>query len=630
MKPEYGWTGKLLRVDLTDRKWSVEPTEKYAEQFIGGIGIGLKIFWDEVKQDVGALDPDNKLIFAPGPLTGTLAPGSGRFELISKSPRTYPIETVSRSGMGGYWGPELKFAGYDALVVQGRADSLIYLWIHNDKVEFRQANEFVGEDTYSTQIRLRKELDPMAKIVCIGPAGENLSRLAVILSETGFASGKSGFGAIMGSKNLKAIAVRGTKPLQVFDSKRLMEISKRVKKLSAKNPMQEWTSLSLSLKKHKEEFLNIYRKKNTSCFGCPIPCFAYLNVPDAGASQAHCTNYFYYPAATEYYGNTLERAQAVADGYVLSNQLGLDTFEFKSMINFLEDLYKAGIIKEQQGLPFDKIGSREFIQKLLHSIAKRKGMGDLLAEGCARAADQIKDGWEYCSRYFPAYGQSQHESVRQNPGVALLWALDSRDPIIDQHPYYRLAGSYQTRPEPYKLSIEQCKILSKNIFGSETAIDNSTFEYKPEAVIYAQNRSAVINILVLCDWVYPIIFSYQTPDRVGDTSLESQLLEAVTGYTLTEKELNYIGERVWNLSRAFMMREGRTRNEDTFHESYFSERNSEKAIPKSDFEKAKTRYYNLRGWDIKTGWPTNQKLQELDLNDVAQKLSELHLLSKSQ
>lgn len=625
MKAEYGWTGKLLRVDLTERKWFIEPTEKYAERFIGGIGIGLKIFWDEVRTDIEALDPENILIFAPGPLTGTLAPASGRFELISKSPRSYPGETVTRSGMGGFWGPELKFAGYDALIVQGRADSLVNLWIHNDRVELREAMEYRGEDTYSTQIKLRKELDPRAKILCIGPAGENLSRLAVILSETSFASGKSGFGAVMGSKNLKAIAVRGTKPLRVFDADRLMEISRKVKKLSARNPMQEWTSLSLTLQDQRE-FLNKYRKRNTSCFSCPIPCFAYLNVPEAGESQTHCTNYFYYSPATEYYGDTLERAQAVADGYVLANRLGLDTFEFKSMIKFLQDSFKAGAIKEQPEFPLGKIGSREFIQKLLYSIAMRKGMGNLLAEGSARAADQIKEGWEYCSRYFPAYGQSQHESIRQYPGVALLWALDSRDPIIDQHPYYRLTGSYQKRPEPFKLSFEQCKNISKKIFGSDMAVDNSTFEYKPEAVIYAQNRSAVINLLVLCDWVYPIIYSRATADGVGDTSIESQLFAAVTGCKLTEKELNSIGERVWNLARAFMAIEGRTRDQDTFDESYFSERDGEKAIPRSDFEKAKTKYYNLRGWDEKTGWPTDGKLRELNLDEVAQKLSKLGLL----
>jgi len=275
----YGWTGKILRVDLTEREWFVEPTANYAEQFIGGIGIGLKIFWDEISVDTGAFDPDNKLIFAPGPLTGTLAPGSGRFEIVSKSPRSYPKETVTRSGMGGFWGPELKYAGYDALIIQGKADRWVNLWIHNDKAEFREAKEYLGEDTYSTQIKLRKQLNPEAKILCIGPAGENLSRLAVILSETGFASGKSGFGGVMGSKKLKAIAVRGTKPLRIFDSKRLIEISKKVKHLSSINPMREWTSTMILNPKAQKEFLNKYRKRNTACFGCLTPCFAYLQVP---------------------------------------------------------------------------------------------------------------------------------------------------------------------------------------------------------------------------------------------------------------------------------------------------------------------------------------------------------------
>jgi aldehyde:ferredoxin oxidoreductase len=158
------------------------------------------------------------------------------------------------------------------------------------------------------------------------------------------------------------------------------------------------------------------------------------------------------------------------------------------------------------------------------------------------------------------------------------------------------------------------------------AIDHSTFKYKPEAIIYAQNRSAVINMLVVCDWVYPIIHSYNTQDWMGDTSLESQLLAAATGYNLNEKELNQIGERVWNLARAIMVREGRTRDEDTFHKSYFKERDGENAVNQSDFEQAKTIYYQLRGWDEKTGWPTREKLNELKLSDIANDLQKQELL----
>lgn len=623
MKIEYGWTGRLLRIDLTERQWSVESSQKYVERFIGGIGIGLLIFLEEVRPDIGALDPANKLIFAPGPLTGTLAPASGRFEIISKSPSTYPMETVTRSGMGGFWGPELKYAGYDALIVEGKADGWVNLWIHNDKIMFLEAEEYAGEDTYSTQTRLRKELGPEAKILCIGPAGENLSRLAAILSETSFASGKSGFGAVMGSKNLKAIAVRGTQRLRIFDPEGLVKISREIRRLSSKDPMRNWTSRTFIDGERQKEFLNKYREKNTSCFACPVACLAYLKVPDSGESQSHCLNYYYYPMATEFYGHTINRDQAVSDSYVLANRLGLDTLNIAGMVKFLKDLYEKGRMILDDDLPLDKVGSREFIQKLLHMIATRKGIGNLLAEGAARAADHIKDGWESCSRYFPAYGSAEHESVRKYLGVALLWALDSRDPVVDHHQYVHLSIKYQQfYTDPFKLSNEHARRISAKVFGSEKAIDHSSFEFKPEAVIYAQNRSAVINILVLCDWIYPVIQSQVTEDRSGDTSFESQLLSAVTGHSFTEEELNQVGERVWNLARVIMVQEGRTREKDTLHDSYFTDRDGEKAIPKSEFEQAKTKYYDLRGWDQDRGWPTVRKLTELGLSDLADKIQQ--------
>jgi aldehyde:ferredoxin oxidoreductase len=625
MKTEYGWTGKILRVDLTDQRWWVEPTERYTQRFIGGIGVGLKIFWDEVGPNIGALDPENRLIFTPGPLTGTLTPGSGRFELISKSPRSYPNEAVTRSGMGGYWGPELKYAGYDALVVQGKADNWINLWIHDDTVEFRDARDYVGEDTFTTQTRLAKELGQRMRALCIGPAGENLSRLAVILSETSFASGRSGFGAVMGAKHLKAIAVRGTKPLRVFDPDRLIEVSKRTRELAAMNPMREWTTRALSLKDQKHLF-NSYRRKNTGCFGCPVQCFAFLDVPDAGRSAAHCTNYFYHPQATRYYGDSLERDQAVADGYVLANRYGLDTFEFCYMVDFLQELHKAGNIKPQKEIPLEKIGSREFIQKLLEIVSLRRGIGDLLAEGCARTADEIEDSWKFAARYFPAHGSATHGKMRGYPEIALMWALDSRDPFIDHHAYLRLGITDLTRPKPYQLPQERAMAVARKIFGSEKAIDHSTFEYKPEAITYAQNRTAVINLLVICDWIYPIFTSQAMKDWIGDTSLESQLLTAVTGYHLSESELNQVGERVWNLARAIMVREGRTRVQDTLHESYFKAIDEEKAIPVQDFEEAKTKYYQLRGWSKETGWPTREKLDQLGLSDIADDLRREGLL----
>jgi aldehyde:ferredoxin oxidoreductase len=296
------------------------------------------------------------------------------------------------------------------------------------------------------------------------------------------------------------------------------------------------------------------------------------------------------------------------------------------MVGYLRDLHEKGLIRADPGLPLDRIGSREFVQKLIEIIAKREGIGDLFAEGCARAADRIRHGWEFCLKYFPAYGSASHGDARSDPGVALQWALDSRDPIIDQHNYLRLSTSLREDPPPYTLSDVGAKKLARRTYGSEIAVDRSTFEHKPEAVIYEQNRSGVKNALILCDWIFPMVSSYATRDRIGDTSLESRLLEAVTGYPLTEEELDGIGERIWNLARAIMITEGRTRENDTIHESYFIELNGLKGISREDFEKAKTRYYKLRGWDVKTGWPTRKKFNEIGLRDVAIDLEKMGFL----
>jgi aldehyde:ferredoxin oxidoreductase len=490
MKIEYGWTGKLLRVDLTRREWSIEKTDDLAKRFIGGIGFGYKILWDEITPKVNAFDPENKLIFATGPLTGTLAPTSGRLEIISKSPRSYPRETVTRSGIGGFWGPELKYAGYDALIVQGKSDEWLNLCINDDSIEFNNAEAYLGLDTYSTQLQLRKELGQQVKTLCIGPAGENMSRLAIILSETSFAAGRSGFGAVMGSKKLKAIAVRGSNPLQIFEPSQLIKITKEARSLLKNDPRREWTTRARVW-----EFINRYRKKNMGCFSCPIQCFAHLEVPEVGQSATHCIDYYYYTPATQYYGETLERDQAVSEGYIKANRLGLDTYEFSHMVMFLKDLYEKGIIMKDPDLPLDKIGSREFIVKLIELIARREGIGELFAEGCARAADKIHDSWELCSKYFPAYGSAAHADARNDPGIALQWALDSRDPIIDQHNYLRLSTSLMEDPHPYTLSKENAKNLARMTYGSEVSVDLSTFEHKPEAVIYEQNRSGVKNSL---------------------------------------------------------------------------------------------------------------------------------------
>jgi aldehyde:ferredoxin oxidoreductase len=631
-----GWAGRILRVNLGERSFQNVSTEPYAERFVGGIGLAAKIAWDEIPPHVDALGPENKLVFATGPLTGTLAPGSGRMEIMGKSPRTYPRETVTRSGMGGHWGVALKHAGYDGLVVEGEADGPVYLLVSRGDIRFLSAIDCWGLDTYQTQKLLKERHGSHTQILCIGPAGENKCRIATIISETSFASGKSGFGAVMGAKKLKAIVVDGSGgSIGVAHPGRLVNLAATYRDLLGVSPAREWT-VGYSPPDHHKRFFAKYRRGNASCFGCPLQCWAFISVPGTEPSQAGCVNYYYMTPAYAYYGETLEADQALWLGNVLCNQLGLDTFEMAGVVPWLEDLFRAGAIGEQDsGLPLGKMGSKEFIVTLLHNIAHRTGIGDLLAEGAARAAEAIPGAWGLYEKYYPAHGQTEHNSVRSFPGIALLWALDSRDPMIDHHAYRHLSVTRQRWPEPHGMTRQQAEAIAERVFGTKAAIDHETYASKAQAVAYCQNRSCVINTLVLCDFLFPIFISQSRADRMGDTAAESKLFAAVTGLDLSETELDRVGERVWNLQRCIMVREGRSRDQDTLHEGYFREvpggqgtttgltlaADDTRAVPRKVFERAKAEYYIVRGWDPATGRPTRETLLSLGLQDVAETIA---------
>jgi len=633
-----GRAGKILRVNVSDRQAETLPTERYSELFLGGLGVAAKIAWDEIHEETGAFDAGNKLVFSTGPLTGTPAPGSGRMEIVGKSPRTFPGEIVTRSGMGGHWGVELKRAGYDALILEGEADQPLYVYVGREKIEFFSAEELWGKDTFFTQRWMKEKHGSNVQAVCIGPAGENKSRMATIVSETSFTSGKSGFGAVMGAKNVKGIVVNGAGGrIPVARPGRLIQLTDQYRNLIGYNPMQEWT-VGYDPPDYHKRFYKKYRTGNASCFGCPVQCFAFISVPGLEPSQVHCINYYYMKPAYACYGETPEGDQAVWQSIVLCNKLGLCTFEMAGLVPWVNDMYKAGIIDEKEsGLPLEKVGSREFIEAFLTGIALRRQIGDVLAEGAPRAAGMLPGGWPLYEKYYPAHGQTEHNSVRDYPAIALLWALDSRDPMIDHHAYRHLSVSRQRWPEPHRLQPEKARAIAKAIFGSETAVDHGTYREKAKVVAFIQNRSAVINSLVLCDFLFPIFTSQSREDRMGDTAAESRLLEAVTGTDIEEKALDRIGERIGNLQRATMVREGRTRDKDTLHPSYFEagERKGDeksrssvaiisadhtKPIEKETFEKAKEEYYAIRGWDVKTGCPSRETLANLGLTDVSDRL----------
>ncbi|MEM3041513.1 MAG: aldehyde ferredoxin oxidoreductase N-terminal domain-containing protein [Nitrososphaerota archaeon] len=624
---QFGWVGKILRVDLAKETSREESTAKYSEHFIGGMGIATKIMWDEIQPETSPFSPENRLIFMTGPLTGTLAPTSGRVEVCTKAPGVQP-PSCTRSGLGGNWGPELKFSGYDGLIIQGKADRPTYLWIEDGEVKFEDACKLWGLDTYSTQKRLMEKHGEEVKTVCIGPAGENLVKFSVILSGTGYAAAKTGMGAVMGSKNLKAITVRGEGGVKIAKPEEFKEICTYVRRLILRHPVSKWASQGPI--PANVEFVKRNRVRYEACFNCPVTCRAWIEIPGLESGEAMCLAWWYLWAGAV-------DDKAAWEGKVLSDKLGLCQFQLYSIVRWLTDLRKEGIITDEKtGIPWGRLGEREFTKILLNKIAWREGFGSILAEGPAEVAKRLGGRAEAAyGCHFPNYGQAEHYSVRSYPVILMQWATDNRDPLCDAHDWTVLvywAHLYWPEGQRGKLTFDQCKKLAKGVWGSEKAAEPYSYEDKAKVAVLIQNLSRIKCSLVLCDWsIFPVNTSPNMPEYRGDTDVERRMFCAATGVEVDKDDWFKIGERIFNLERAILVREGRRREDDTVNECNF--RTPETDVPaweiarspppvvnREKFEMMKNEYYSIRGWDIETGVPKKEKLEELGLEDVVSEL----------
>ncbi len=623
----FGWVGKILRIDLSSGKISEQSTARYARDYIGGLGTGTRILWDETTPAVKPLDPENRLVFMTGPLTGTTAPTSGRMEVVTKAAGTEPA-MVTRSGLGGYFGPELKFAGYDGLIIQGRSDKPVYIWINDGKVEIRDARHLWGLDTYLAQKALLATHGDRARTVCIGPAGENLVRISTIQSETGFSASKIGGGAVMGSKNLKAIAVRGTGGVQVADIPRFIETSRRAWELLNRHPIREFTTQGPI--NRVVTFARKYRTKYASCFGCPAQCRSWIDFPGLEGGEAMCAGGWWYL----FIGCRDEKS--IWEAKLLLDKYGICAHNLLDMVRWLLDMFKAGIVTEQQtGLPLSKFGTTEFVQVLVDKITQRDGFGDVIANGAIAVANELgPEARKKMGYYFPAYNQGEHYEVRAYPMYLMQWAMDSRDPLADTHDWSTFHGwQHLSWPlaVPGHMTDEDLKTISKQVFGVENGYDPYSYD-KARVLAITQNTSRLKNSLVLCDWMFPIYASTNNNDLYkGDPDMERKLFCAATGIEMDAAEFQKTGERIYNLERAVLIRDNRrTRNDDTVESFNFDVPVTKlqpwepaiqpMTVDAAKFEKAKTEFYTLRGWDEKTGRPTRAKLEELKLKDVADAL----------
>ncbi len=660
----YSWRGQVLDIDLTSEKITKIPSDKYFPKFLGGRGLEGKVIWDDVPEGTGALDPENRIIFAPSTLTGTSSPLNGRWNIGALSPQ-HPKEYPTSSGIGGHWGAELKFAGYDGVVVHGRASQHSYILIRDESVEIRSASHLWGMDSMEAQKRIAEDIakegpvpdtseKPQAgryaainiRTVIIGRAGENRSRVACVLHDTGDAAGQGGFGGVMGSKNLKAIAVRGTSPVKIADPQRMVEVSFKIRKMirSKAVPVIPPYGGPGGLYGGNPAILTGYVKRTDACFGCQVACRGYFDVPGASPGQAQCVQLQMYnnwegvgPVAPPH-PDFADRVQDETTWYGvrLADLLTINSYELTGILSWLWAGYKEGIFNEENtGIPIQDMGSKEFADKLFGMIANREGeFGDLLAEGLHRAAKKLKEKfgnrvWELYEERYVAHGMRQHwfyignakgpgdPTGYPNPIGQLMWAMGTRDPY---------SNCSFTR-EPF--GVEE---VSELIYGTKEAANPFTYDGKAQAAAIAHTRGAMNDSLGFCDWFYPILTieplfaeeeegEEQVGRKLGDLTVEAQMFSAATGIEKTIDELMEDTSRIMNMERAVQVRMGRRREDDTFNEYYFNNPDRRgNPIDRVAWEKVKDEYYEQMGWDPKTGIPTRERLEQLDMKDVADAL----------
>jgi len=637
MTGQNGYAGNILKVNLSTGEIASVPTSDYADLFLGGRGIAAKIYWDEVPPRINASDPENTLIFMTGPLCGV--PGfASRFQVCGKSVAT---NQFSFCNMGGSWGAHLKAAGYDGVVVYGKAEKPVYLRINGDHVEIRDATHLAGRSAFQREKIVRDELGDSVRVLTVGPAGDNMVAFATFLASDD-SVGAGGLAGVMGSKNLKAIAVRGDKKVKVAHADRLSKLRAEIR-LMGGGYVEPLLAMGLLTPRD--------RLKKSFCQGCPAGCVraTYRNA-DGSERKFMCqAAMFYETRAQRYYGNT----DAALKATELCDDLGLDTRATETMIMWLSRCHKSGILTDEgTGIPLSKIGSSEFIETLLRKIAHREGFGDTLARGTHKAAQSLgKEAQALIKDYMAKTGDNELYGPRLYITTGIFWAMEPRLPIQQLHEVsvpVMLWGARQKGLKEVPVTTEVLRAMAKRFFGSELAVDFSTYDGKALAAARIQDREYAKESLILCDLFWPIYFSEASPDGVGDPSLESQICAAVSGREVDEAGLYKVGERICNLQRAILAREGhKGREYDVIDEYNFNTPlksdfgNPDCVVPGKDgelfsrkdvvvdreqFENMKGEFYRIRGWDVPSGLQKRAKLEELGLTDIARILEKEALL----
>lgn len=607
-----GYVGRFLRVDLTRGKAMDEKLSRgLAKNYVGGAGIGIRLLFDEVRPRIDPLSPENELMIFTGPYQGTIIPSSGRFHVTTKSPLT---GLVGDANSGGHFGPHLKFAGYDGIVIRGRSPKPVYLSIDDGTADVRDADHLWGKNTAEVDKMLKEEIgDDKIRICSIGQAGENLVRFSCIMNDLDRTAARGGNGAVMGSKNLKAIAVRGDRRVEVADADRLQEVSGDVRKriietesvaidrdygtvaaIASCNDLGNLPTRNWLRNEFTEGYDNIsgesVRKKllvrAKACFSCPIGCGRFVKIPrDDGEVYSGGPEYESQASLGSLCMNS--NLESVAYANLLCNLYGMDTISTGNVVAFAMECYEKGLITPEQTNRLKlEWGNPMAQEKLIEMIAKRESIGRILSEGVRKAATLIGNGAEQFAIHVKGLEMPMHEP-RGAPGLAVGYATSTR-------------GACHLR------TLIHCYEIWGQRFGLDLPknVDRYAVEGKVKPLIMMQDMMSLINSLVYCIFATEYDFTYN--DWVN-------MLNATTGWNMAYEDTMQIGERIWNLQKLFNIREGATRKDDTLpsritgHPVLFPD-GKRRAVDYLD--QMIDEYYRQRGWD-KEGRLMKRKLLNL-------------------
>lgn len=610
----FGFTGKILKIDLSTKKTSVETIdEEFCKKYVGGVGFVARLLYDNTEAKIDALSPGNALVVVSGPLAGTIFPTGSKCIIGAKSPLTgFFGESISTS----FFAPELKFAGYDAVVIKGRADNPTYLLIEDDDVQFKDAKHLWGKDVFETEKLINGELGDQknVKVACIGPAGEKMVRFANIFHTGRRHSGRTGMGAVMGSKNLKAIAIRGTKSVAVskledlnkimfdFHEKARGPATEKYRTLGTAGnvltlnhigilPTRNWQQGTFEKAELVSgEYMKRYVTGVSACATCPIACDHHVHASEGPYSGATTTMDYesLYALGTNC---GIDNFPAIFEAMDLCDRYGMDTMSAGVSIAWAMECYEKGILnkKDTDGLDL-KFGNHEACIKLISKIAHREGLGDTLAEGVKRASEKIGKGSEHFAIHVKGLELPGYD-IRGLKTAALGWAVAAR-------------GGCHNRSAAYEPDMKG-------------EVDRLKAEKgRGKLAVRTEEFAALLDALGICKFLRGCFKDFH-----GEAA---KIYTTVTGIEMTVDDLKKAGERIINIKKAFNVREGWTRNDDNLPPRVLKDPipdglSKGAYVKPEELDMMLDDYYDVRGW-TKNGLQTKSKLGSLGLEDLAREV----------